>query len=73
MYLDGSPYWDDDYSGYDSGYGYDYDPGYVPDGAAPTQSWYYCQNPAGYYPYVQNCAGGWQPVPMVPPGTLPPN
>jgi hypothetical protein len=25
--------------------------------------WYYCQNLAGYYPYVQQCAGPWQPVP----------
>jgi hypothetical protein len=25
--------------------------------------WYYCQNPVGYYPYVQQCAGPWQPVP----------
>jgi hypothetical protein len=25
--------------------------------------WYYCQSPAGYYPYVQQCAGPWQPVP----------
>jgi hypothetical protein len=24
--------------------------------------WYYCQNPAGYYPYVQQCGGAWQPV-----------
>jgi hypothetical protein len=24
--------------------------------------WYYCQNPEGYYPYVQNCPGGWMKV-----------
>lgn len=24
--------------------------------------WYYCQNPEGYYPYVQNCSGGWLQV-----------
>ena len=24
--------------------------------------WYYCQNPAGYYPYVSQCPGGWLPV-----------
>ena len=22
--------------------------------------WYYCTDPAGYYPSVQTCAGGWQ-------------
>jgi hypothetical protein len=32
-------------------------------------SWYYCQNPPGYYPYVQNCKGQWRPVPAgAPPG-----
>jgi hypothetical protein len=31
--------------------------------------WYYCQNPQGYYPYVQQCPGGWMTV--VPP-TAPP-
>jgi hypothetical protein len=29
--------------------------------------WYYCRNPAGYYPYVKECAGGWQPVTPTPP------
>ena len=24
--------------------------------------WYYCQNPKGYYPYVQQCPGGWMKV-----------
>jgi hypothetical protein len=24
--------------------------------------WYYCHNPAGYYPYVQSCTGEWQKV-----------
>jgi hypothetical protein len=28
--------------------------------APPT--WYYCANPPGYYPEVQECPGGWQPV-----------
>ena len=34
--------------------------------AAPstaTQYWYYCANPAGYYPYVPQCAVAWQAVP----------
>jgi hypothetical protein len=25
-------------------------------------TWYYCANPPGYYPFVQQCPGGWQPV-----------
>jgi hypothetical protein len=24
--------------------------------------WYYCQNPHGYYPYVQSCPSGWMKV-----------
>lgn len=32
------------------------------------QYWYYCQNPQGYYPYIQQCPGGWlQVVPPTPP------
>lgn len=41
-------------------------------GASPQPAdafWYYCDNPAGYYPYVQNCPAGWQRVrPQAPPG-----
>ena len=30
--------------------------------------WYYCPEPSGYYPYVQNCPRGWQQVvPSAPP------
>jgi hypothetical protein len=29
---------------------------------APTAYWYYCQNPQGYYPYVQQCPAGWMTV-----------
>lgn len=29
-------------------------------------SWYYCENPQGYYPYVQQCPGGWRPVAPTP-------
>ncbi|GEM_PF-921719 len=25
--------------------------------------WYWCNDPRGYYPYVQTCNGPWQPVP----------
>ncbi len=40
--------------------------------AQPQQPnyWYYCQNPQGYYPHVQQCPGGWMTV--VPPTTAPP-
>ena len=30
-------------------------------------SWYYCDDPQGYYPYVQQCPGGWRPVAPTPP------
>jgi hypothetical protein len=39
---------------------------------APDQGgyvWYYCNNPPGYYPYVQSCRGPWQPVTPTPPGS----
>jgi hypothetical protein len=33
----------------------------------PAQSyWYYCDDPQGYYPYVQQCPGGWRPVAPTP-------
>ncbi len=36
-------------------------------GAPPANYWYYCANPQGYYPYVQNCPQGWmQVVPQAP-------
>ena len=28
--------------------------------------WYYCNNPEGYYPDVQQCPGGWRTVPASP-------
>jgi hypothetical protein len=28
----------------------------------PTSYWYYCQDPAGYYPYVQSCPTPWMKV-----------
>jgi len=40
--------------------------------AAPGQFWYYCQNPAGYYPYVPNCLMPWQAVPVAPQPPQPP-
>lgn len=39
--------------------------------AAPAENfWYYCTQPAGYYPYVQNCSQPWMKVlPQVPGST----
>jgi hypothetical protein len=51
---DGGLYYGEDYPDYgSSGYSQPY----------ATQYWYYCQNPAGYYPYIQQCSTNWQPVP----------
>ena len=47
------PWWGS-YPDYDY---YDYSQPY----ASPT--WYYCSNPAGYYPYVTQCNTSWQTVP----------
>jgi hypothetical protein len=57
------------------GYGYLYPapvypyPAYVAGvsapGAASTphgRAWWFCDNPAGYYPYVQSCPTPWRPV-----------
>ena len=52
------------YYPYPYGWGYypDYgDYGYSQPYAA--QYWYYCSDPAGYYPYVTQCNAPWQPVP----------
>jgi hypothetical protein len=40
----------------------------APPAPAPVY-WYYCPNPAGYYPYVQQCPSAWMQV--VPPTTPP--
>ncbi|MDB5855987.1 MAG: hypothetical protein JWR22_4028 [Herminiimonas sp.] len=29
----------------------------------PSNYWYYCTNPQGYYPTVRECPNGWQQVP----------
>ena len=52
----GYPYYD--YNGYYPDYG---DSGYAQPDAGPV--WYYCSDPAGYYPYVTQCNTGWQTVP----------
>ena len=36
-------------------------------GAPPPQYWYYCDDPQGYYPYVQNCGSSWRQVAATPP------
>ncbi len=32
----------------------------------PEGYWYYCNDPAGYYPYIKQCADGWQQVDPTP-------
>jgi hypothetical protein len=32
----------------------------------PDYYWYYCTNPQGYYPYIQECLGTWHAVPPAP-------
>jgi len=57
------------------GYPYDYPPAVVVERQPqvyiqrePSYYWYYCPEPSGYYPYVQNCPRGWQQVvPSAPP------
>ncbi len=47
-------------------YGWDYSPDYGYYGYSQpysSQTWYYCWDPAGYYPYVTQCHTGWQAVP----------
>lgn len=34
---------------------------------APSNDWFYCRKPDGYYPYVKECPGGWQRVAPQPP------
>ena len=50
--------------GYPDGWDYYPDYGYY-DYSQPysSQTWYYCSDPAGYYPYVAQCNTGWQTVP----------
>ena len=45
-------------------------PAYVEPQAAPQRAdpyWYYCPAARAYFPYVQQCAGGWQRVVPQPP------
>lgn len=44
-------------------------PTYVEQGSAQPQGyWYYCVESNAYYPYVKECAGGWQRVATQPAG-----
>ena len=48
---------------------YPYPDPYIPPvvvGPPPVATWYHCDNPEGYYPYVATCNGDWRPVPAVP-------
>ena len=54
----GWTYYADPSWGYPDYGNYDYNQPYV-----ASQSWYYCSNPAGYYPYVTQCNTNWQTVP----------
>jgi hypothetical protein len=35
--------------------------------AQPAGSWYFCAGAQAYYPYVNECPEGWQPVAPIPP------
>lgn len=39
----------------------------IPPASAAINYWYYCEKPAGYYPEVERCPGGWIKVPPTPP------
>ena len=42
-------------------------PAQIAQEAPATSYWYYCTQPAGYFPYVQNCSQPWMKVvPQVP-------
>jgi hypothetical protein len=38
---------------------------------SPTGYWYYCTEPAGYFPYVKDCREPWLKVIPAPPGEQP--
>ena len=37
-----------------------------------TDYWYYCEEADDYYPYVEECAGKWIPIPVEPENAMPP-
>jgi hypothetical protein len=42
-------------------------PQQIPPSAPATYFWYHCDKPEGYYPYIKECAAGWQKVEPTPP------
>jgi hypothetical protein len=71
------PWWPGYYPGYwGAGYPYYADPpvtviqqapaAQAPVAPAAPPTYYYCDNPAGYYPYVQQCTMPWRPVAATP-------
>lgn len=36
----------------------------APLGPPPPQFWYYCDNPPGYYPYIQTCSTSFRAIPV---------
>lgn len=38
----------------------------APEGLSSAQSWFYCDRPSGYTPYVSSCDGTWRQVAISP-------
>jgi hypothetical protein len=36
-------------------------------GPAPTGQYWYCDDPAGYYPHVTQCSAAWRAITTAPP------
>ena len=39
----------------------------MPTGLPPMPTWYFCDDPQGYFPYVASCMVPWRAVPAMPP------
>jgi len=63
----GWPYYYDYYAGYSYPYTDHTVVQYSAPPVAPAGTYFYCNDPQGYYPYVQYCNSGWQSVPATPP------
>lgn len=64
----GDSYYNDPYYGSYLPYAGDVPPANAIGGPPPesNQYWYYCRDPEGYYPYVRECRGRWEPVEPTP-------